>query len=40
MLKTKPFSERVRLEKGKSSTNTILRRGSTTKEARVARESA
>lgn len=40
MLKTKPPSEEVRLEKGKSSTETILKRGSATKEAKVAREFA
>jgi len=40
MLKTKPLSKRVRIEKGKSSIDTIFGKGSTTKEARVARESA
>ena len=40
MLRTKPLSEGVKLEKGKSSTYTTLGRGSATEEARVARELA
>ena len=38
-LKTKPPSERVKLDNGKSPTETILERGSAIEEARVARES-
>ena len=39
MLKTKPLSKGVKLEKGKSLTDITLRRGLATKEARVAWES-
>ena len=38
-LKTKPPSERVKLDNCKSPTETILERGSAIEEARVARES-
>ena len=37
--KTKPPSEKVKLDNGKSPTETILERGSAIEEARVARES-
>ena len=40
ILKIKSLLEGITLEKGKSSTDTILGRGSATKEAKVARESA